>query len=148
MPKGENILEYQVEATGNSSLPVTAHLTLLPHLGETLKASTGEEAKLGDSEIHWTPEQIGGSFDYAGYRVRVPEGASLHWPALPHNPYRKDGHANPSEARIEIRIPLEEAGRARTVTFEILESEPVREGRAVPQSQDTLWSPGHRQGGA
>ena len=52
-------------------------------------------------------------------RCSVPDTASLFWPALPHNPYRKDGRAEPAEGRIEIRIPFDRQHTEYTVTLEV-----------------------------
>ena len=57
---------------------------------------------------------------HVGYRVHVPPSASLHWPALPHNPYRKDGHATPGEGRIELRVPFDGQHQEHCFTIEIL----------------------------
>ena len=53
--------------------------------------------------------------------MRFPATASFHWPALPHNPYRKDGRAAAGEGRIEIRIPLDSEHFQAQMTVEILQ---------------------------
>ncbi|MHC4394329.1 MAG: hypothetical protein ACYS1A_01615 [Planctomycetota bacterium] len=118
--KNEKMLEYVVEATTKSKLPVAAHLTLLPLMGEQLTTGGGEKATLGESQINWNAEQVGGKLSYGGYRLHLPETASVHWPALGHNPYRKDGHTTPSEGRVEIRIVFDEEHNRYTVMIEIL----------------------------
>ena len=118
--KNDKKLEYIVEATGNSNLPRTAHLTLLPHIGEKVESGGGEKMVLGESKIDWNGEQVGGSLSYAGYRLGLPECASVHWPALGHNPYRKDGHTTAKEGRIEVRIPFDKQHNRYTITIEIL----------------------------
>ena len=45
--KDQRALEYRVEATAHSALPAVAHLTLLPHLGESLQTATGRKVTLG-----------------------------------------------------------------------------------------------------
>ena len=42
-PRDSRTLEYQIEATVSSNLPVTAHLTLIPHLKETTIAYYGSD---------------------------------------------------------------------------------------------------------
>jgi len=118
-PRDERTLVYTVETTTKSGLPVVAHLTLLPHLGKTLETSGGKKLKLGDASIDLSPEELGGGLTFAGYRLVLPATASLHWPALPHNPYRKDGKAEPSEGRIEIRIPLDGRQARQEATLEV-----------------------------
>lgn len=123
----DSTLDYIVQSTTLGQLPALAHLTLMPiphpeqrydsmgrprpHSDDwqqqaVLKTAAGLEQKLTDQRLDLTPQQIGPWIEYSGYRVRLPESASLHWPALPHNQYRKGGEARLHEARIEIRIPM------------------------------------------
>ncbi|MBC8868243.1 MAG: hypothetical protein H8E44_02435 [Planctomycetes bacterium] len=120
-PVDEKTLEYTIEATSNSDLPAAAHLTLLPHMNSTLETGAGQSIKIIDEAVSISPEQLGGQVAYAGYRLHLPPTASLHWPALPHNPYRKDGRATAEEGRIEIRIPLDEARSRHKITMEIVD---------------------------
>ncbi|MFH1742637.1 MAG: hypothetical protein ABIH23_26835 [bacterium] len=114
-------LEYQITSNSASDLPVNAHLTLIPHLDKPLETKAGQKFNLDETSIHLSSEEIGGSISHAGYRIlNLPESTTLHWPALPHNPYRKDGHSTPAEARIEIRIPFDKNHSEYTLTLEIL----------------------------
>jgi len=119
--KHERTLECTIEATAESDLPVAAHMTLIPHMGQPLETAAGEKVTIGSDPISLSPEQLGGSLSYAGYRLHVPASASLHWPALPHNPYRKDGRAGASEGRIEIRMPFGPKPRKHALRVEIVE---------------------------
>jgi len=119
----ERTVKYRIQATAESGLPVLAHVTLIPHMGESLQTAAGQKFVLGDEEVTLSPNQIGKVIEHAGYRLRVPESASLHWPILPHNPYRKDGHAEPAEGRIEIRIPFDDQHSEYEMTLEILDQE-------------------------
>jgi hypothetical protein len=103
----ERTLECVLEATAESQLPVAAHLTLIPRMNQPLKTAAGQSVVVADEPITLSPEQIGVWVSHGGYRLYPPPTASLHWPVLPHNPYRKDGRAEPSEGRIEIRIPFD-----------------------------------------
>lgn len=118
-PIDEKTLEYTIEATENSDLPVAAHLTLIPHMNAVLETGTGERVNITDEPLSISPERLGSRVVYAGYRLHLPSTASLHWPALPHNPYRKDGRATPEEGRIEIRIPLDESHPRHKITLKI-----------------------------
>ncbi len=120
-PRDDRTLEYALEATAASALPVAAHLTLIPHLNEPLETAAGQKVTIGDDPVTLSPDQIGGWVAHAGYRLHVPASASLHWPALPHNPYRKDGRASASEGRIEIRIPFDQDDRKHQIRLEIVE---------------------------
>ena len=119
-PKSDTILEYEIETSAESQLPVIAHLTLIPHLGETLETGGGQKFILGESRKDLSPQELGGSFTFAGYRLSLPDVASLHWPALPHDPYKKDGAAEPSQGLIEIRIPFDAPIKKYRITLEIL----------------------------
>ena len=119
--KDSRTLEYRLAATTTSGFPIAAHLTLIPHLNQTLETGSGQKITLGDSPLELTAEQVAGTVTYAGYLLHLPESATLHWPELPHNPYRKDGHATPAEGRIEIRIPFDEQNSAYTINVMILE---------------------------
>ncbi len=99
---------------------VAAHLTLIPHLKQLLETGAGQRITLGETPIALSAEQVGGSITHAGCRLHLPETASLRWPVLPHNPYRKDGRATAAEGRIVICIPLDAKHRAYTIGLEVL----------------------------
>ncbi len=120
-PKDDRTLECTVEATSTSDMPVAAHLTLIPRLKQLIETAGGHKSTLGESPLDLSAEEVGGAVQHAGYRLSVPKVATLRWPALPHNPYRKDGHSTAAEGRIEIRIPLNAARPASTITVEIVE---------------------------
>lgn len=117
--QSDNALEYRVETTLHTDLPTTAHLTLIPDMHQPIATAGGQNTSLGEASIDWNRQQVGGALTHAGYRLTLPDCASVHWPALPHNPYRKDGHATPPEGRIEIRIPFDHNHTSYTVTIEI-----------------------------
>ena len=119
--KNERTFEYRLETTTASDLPVAAHLTLIPHFEETLETASGAKVTINTEPITLSHEQVAGCVTYAGYRLRLPESASLRWPVLPHNPYRKDGYATPAEGRIVIRIPFDQDHREYRVAIEILD---------------------------
>lgn len=111
----ELALDYAV--TDTTSLPVFAHLTLLPKMGAAFETAGGIRAKLAAEPLVLDAKQLGGSVKFRGVDYRLPPGTTLHWPALPHNPYRKDGRAEPEEGRIELRIPLQPGGPKVTVSI-------------------------------
>jgi len=136
-PKDDRRLEIRLETTADSGMPIAAHLTLIPRwdsrglsqfsrsengtvpLAPVLETAGRQTLTLADAPITLSPQQLGGQLTYAGYRLHLPPTATLHWPALPHNPYRKDGRATPSEGRIEIRIPFDRDHREYQVAVEI-----------------------------
>lgn len=118
-PQSDSKLEYRVKVLRGCHLPLLAHLTLLPHLGQAIATGAGKQAKLTSAPFEWSPKELTGGLSHAGWRAHLPPSASLHWPALPHNPYRIDGRAAPAEGRIEIRIPLDEQHKSATVMLEV-----------------------------
>jgi hypothetical protein len=115
-------LAYRVEATLTSGLPVAAHLTLLPKLGKTLQNGSGQKAVLGNEPLEWSAHELAGSLRYAGCSLTLPATATLDWPKLPHNPYVKDGHAEPAEGRIVITLPFDAEHTRYEVLIELLDS--------------------------
>jgi len=118
--KDDRHLAYRIETSSESQLPVIAHLTLLPRAGETLETGSGKQIAMGDEPITLSPDEVRGQLTYAGCRFQLPRVASVHWPALPHNPYRKDGRATAMEGRIEIRIPFDGNHRKYEILLEVL----------------------------
>lgn len=116
----DRTLHCRLEASGAGNLPAAAHLTLLPRMGRRLITGSGQAVTISSKPIALDAEQVRGQVTYAGFRLHLPRVASLHWPALPHNPYRKDGRAEPAEGRIEIRLPLDAQHPGHLVKVEIL----------------------------
>ena len=119
-PRDDRTLQYVISTTGESGLPVAAHLTLIPKMGSPLETGGGVKLTVGESPIVLSAVELGGRLDHAGYRLKLPSSASLKWPVLPHNPYRKDGAAVPSEGRIEVGIPFDNGNREHRVVLEIM----------------------------
>ena len=117
----DRTLRYSLGTTTKSNLPITAHLTLYPHLNQPLETGGGVKVIVSTAPIELLPEQVAGQIEYSGYKLRLPATASLHWPTLPHNPYRKDGRATAGEGRIEVRIPLDSKHPEAEVTVEIVQ---------------------------
>ncbi len=118
-PKDDHRLDLILSVPGLKDDPVAAHLTLLPHMKKLLETAGEQSVTLGDASIAWTPAQVAGGVSHGAARLLVPDTASLFWPALPHNPYRKDGRAEPAEGRIEIRLPFDRRHTECTVTIEV-----------------------------
>jgi hypothetical protein len=118
-PLDDHTLAYRLAATAHSGLPVAAHLTLLPQTGKTLQTGGGASLTIGPQPADLTAAKVGSLVTYAGYRLRLPPTATLHWPCFPHNPYTKDGHAGLNEARIAITIPFDDRHPEYTVTVKV-----------------------------
>ncbi|MBP7140279.1 MAG: hypothetical protein KBA71_00085 [Opitutaceae bacterium] len=122
-PIDANRLKYEVSAKSETPLTVLAHLTLMPKLGANLNTSGGYRGKLESTAIELDSARLGNGMEYGDIQLELPEGTTLHWPALPHNPYMKNGHSDPKEGRIELRIPLVPNGTSKTVTLRIKPAE-------------------------
>ncbi len=102
-PEGDRVLTLVVASSVETDLPVEAHITLIPHLGEEMRSEVGCVDAVGEQEVAWeNPKWLA----HAGWHLTVPEGGRIVWPVLPHNPYRKDGAAFVEEARIVVVVPF------------------------------------------
>jgi hypothetical protein len=122
-PESDTALKLVCKATATSSEPVYGHVTLIPHLtekqltadlntpqvpppprvGGAVRFASGEEITLGDDPLERSGEAW---IAHAGWKLHLPEGARVLWPALPHNPYRKQGQSTAEEGRIVIELPF------------------------------------------
>lgn len=118
-PVDDDTLLIRVRATSVSGQPVAAHLTLIPHIGEEIRTERKANLKLGPEGYELTSEQTGSWVAHAGWRLSLPEGSRLVWPALPHNPYRKDGAANAKEGRLVVKMPFSEASSEYILTLSV-----------------------------
>jgi hypothetical protein len=107
------------EMTTNTGQPVEAHVTLLPRLGGAWKTASGKQGTLDKQPLRLAPGEAGAWFEHNGWRISVPPTASVVWHALPHNPYRKDGHATPEEGRIVLVLPFSAQAQRFIVTVEV-----------------------------
>ncbi|NLC57071.1 MAG: hypothetical protein GX774_09560 [Armatimonadetes bacterium] len=114
---GEVSCQVSVEARAGGTLRVTyqaprgrrveAHLPLLRRAA-ALRTATGRTVALDEEPVLLDAAAIGEHFVFAGLKVTMPPGASLRWPARPHNPYAKDGAATLAEARLVLVLPFTE----------------------------------------
>ena len=103
-----------------SDLPIEAHATFIPdeHLAKGWKTASGKSGTLKDP-FKLTSDECGGAFDHNGWRVRLPAGATVVWPVLPHDQYRKDGRADLFQGRIVVVMPLGKEPKREQVVVEI-----------------------------
>ena len=91
-------------AAGEITATLAAHVTLLPQIGESLQI--GEQSwVLGDEVIDMT-FATSTTISHGRWQMSCGPGSRFHWPALPHNPYRKDGHSTSEEGRLVVTLPL------------------------------------------
>jgi hypothetical protein len=135
-PVSDTELTLTCEATANSGDRVEGHVTLIPHItekaltadlntpkvpppprtGGKLRFASGAEETLGEDCIGREGEAW---VSHAGWRIHMPEGCKVVWPALPHNPYRKQGQAEPGEGRIVIVLPFSAEVQRHELRIEI-----------------------------
>jgi hypothetical protein len=96
----------RLEITYSGDTAMLAHLQLLPRMGKELVSASGQRKVLDETPLSWTAAEAGGWIELAGVRVRIPKDATIAWPVLPHDPYKKDGRAEASQGRIVIDMPL------------------------------------------
>ena len=115
----DQCLSIRLSSTRSSGLAVSAHLTFIPCLGEELVTEAGHRSVLSEDAVELRADEIGQWLQHHGWRAGVPAAATLTWPVLPHNPYRKDGSATPEEGRLVLTVPLSEAGGEQEVTLRV-----------------------------
>lgn len=114
--ESETEISLVLTATEASAHPVEAHVTLIPHLGKGVKSAVGSVDALGEEAFEWrNPEWI----EHAGWRLTVPEGARLVWPALPHNAYRKDGAATAEEGRLVVVVVFDAPAKRQELRLHV-----------------------------
>lgn len=118
-PVDDRRIRLRLQATTRTGAPVQAHVTLLPHLGQTVHTSSGIERKLSEEAFTLGPGDTGGWIAHAGWRLSLPDGARVTWPVLPHNPYRKGGEAEVSEGRLVVSIPFATGREEAVLTLEV-----------------------------
>ena len=116
-PVDECTLKISLRATARSGLPVEAHLTLIPHIGRPFGTALSPGTKLDAKPFTLDAAQTGGWIEHAGWRLTTPEGSRVVWPVLPHDPYKKDGSAEPAQGRIVVAVPLSAACRSAELTL-------------------------------
>lgn len=118
-PMDDKTISIRLRATTRSSMPVAAHITLIPHMGKPFASERAPERKLSQEPFVLTSEQAGGWIEHSGWRLTLPEGSTVNWPVLPHNPYTKDGFAKPDEGRIVVSVPFSDTIHEYTLTLTV-----------------------------
>jgi hypothetical protein len=115
--KDKALLVYETD--GASHRPVEAHLTLVPHMGEKWQTASGRRGTFGKEPMWLGPGECGGWIEHHGWRVTVPAGATVSWPVLPHNPYRRDGFATMEEGLLVVSMPFAGETRRQEIAIEV-----------------------------
>jgi hypothetical protein len=120
-PVDDSTLRIRLRTTCNSGMPVAAHLTLMPYIGQGFRTEKIAEKPLAEEGFTLSADQAGRWISHAGWKLSLPEGASVTWPVLPHNPYRKDGSSTAGEGRIVVSVPFSPGVGEQALTLSIEE---------------------------
>ena len=82
-------------------------------------SNSGKSGKISAEPIKLSAADCGGWFEHAGWRVHIPDDATVQWPVLPHNQYVKDGHAEPKEGRLVVTLPFTKEKLVQQITVEV-----------------------------
>ena len=99
---------------------VEGHLTLMPKIGDHLRLSTGDAIPLGEQPFAWSVPGQAGFVEHNGWRLLLPAGVRIEWPALPHNPYKKGGESEIEDGRIVIVMPFTQERSKYEMVLQIL----------------------------
>jgi hypothetical protein len=104
----EGLDEKKVEGSETTFKgPVEAHIPFLVKIGGEWSTQSGKSGKIGAQPVKLNAGEAGDWFEHRNWKVYLPKNATVQWPVLPHNQYRKDGHAEPEEGRIVVTIPFD-----------------------------------------
>ena len=95
----------------------TVHLTFIPYPESPVTFSDGTRADIAAAN-QWEKSGIT-SVGHHNWQLTVPTGARITCPVLPHNPYTADGHAEVTEGRLVVSLPLAHAGAGPSLTLSI-----------------------------
>lgn len=122
-PHGAKRVTLTFESTCKSGKRVEAHLPFLRGHG-SLRSASGDRARLGAKPFELSAQKAGGSVRYGKLRISMPEGSRLVWPALLHNPYKKDGRTDYHSGRLVLCVPLSANQPRAEVQLALVEDPP------------------------
>lgn len=105
-PIDDNTLWIRVNATTATDRPVEGHITLRPVLSSPFRTELTPARDLNACEFDLSSKQAGAYIEHNGWRLTLPEGARVIWPAIPHYPYYTDGTPGRYFGRIVIALPF------------------------------------------
>ncbi len=105
-PIDDRRLRLTLDSTCATGKPVEAHLTFIPDLENPVRLGTGCHLDLEDAPLEVSGADLGDRIEHSGWRLSLPEGARLLWPAMQHNPYEKAGRSSIKDARLVVALPL------------------------------------------
>ena len=75
---------------------------------------------MGKQPFAWTVPGQAGFVEHNGWRLLLPAGVRIEWPALPHNPYKKTGESEVEDGRIVIVMPFTQERSKYEMVLQIL----------------------------
>jgi hypothetical protein len=100
--------------------PVEGHLTMIPRIGALLRLSTGDAIPLGEQPFAWSVPGQAGFVEHNGWRLLLPLGTRIEWPALPHDPYKKGGEPDLASGRIVVVMPFSRERMAYEMVLQVV----------------------------
>jgi len=110
-------LEARLVQAAPDGRPAAIHLTFLPYPESPVTFSDGSHAEIA-ATTQWQKSGMT-SIGHHNWQLTLPTVAQVTCPVLPHNPYSSDGHAEPSEGRLVVSLPLDATGPAPRLTLSI-----------------------------
>jgi hypothetical protein len=101
---------------------VAAHVQLIPKLKGKWATASGKGGTLSNDAIDFKAGEAGEWFAHRGFRINIPKDATITWPALPHNPYAKDGKPEVRDGRIVITLPFSADVTRQEITVQLDEA--------------------------
>jgi hypothetical protein len=95
-----------VDANGVEE-PIEAHLTFVPNVDKPVLLG-GESFTFSEAPAAF-PIDVNTSLEHNGWRLDLPAGSRVEWPAPPHNPYAKGGESPIHDGRIVVALPFSES---------------------------------------
>lgn len=96
--------------------PAAVHLTFIPYPESPVVFPDRTRAAIAGP--HWEKTGIA-SLRHHVWQLSLPPSARVNCPVLPHNPYTADGHAEPTEGRLVVSVPLAPPGEPLSLTLSI-----------------------------
>lgn len=96
---------FRLATPSPTGATVTAHLPFIRYPESPVVFSDGSERALESKS--WALTGVT-ALSHQNWKLTLPDCATVQWPALPHNPYSGDGHADIEEGRMVVSLPFGE----------------------------------------
>jgi hypothetical protein len=95
---------------------VANHFTFIRYPESPVAFSDGTEEELGPGNFEKTGLDW---IRHHAWELSIPPEAIVSWPALPHNPYIGDGHADHTQGRLVVTLPFSNVGESHAVGLRV-----------------------------